>query len=367
MKKLKVVVYAICKNESDNIEKWVSSMSEADDIYVLDTGSTDDSVEKLKRNGVLVFSEEITPWRFDTARNKSLDMLPADCDICVCTDLDEVFHKGWRENVEKAWTGNVNQLRYRYTWNFNEDLSEGTVFYIEKIHARNGFRWKNPVHEVIEYVGDAECACKTAEGIQLDHHADPKKQRSQYLPLLELAVKEDPMNDRNVHYLGREYMFRSMYQMAIITLKAHLALPTAKWVDERCASMRYIAMCYDSLGDNKNAVKYFLSACSQAPHLREPWLDFAVFCYKTENWYAVITLLNEALKITERPNTYISEARSWGNLAYDLQSLAFYYTGDYQSALNSCIQALKITPFDERILKNKELYEAKVKENNLNI
>ncbi len=47
-------------------------------------------------------SEEIiTPWRFDVARNKSLNLLPDDVDICVCTDLDEVFNKGWRKRIRK--------------------------------------------------------------------------------------------------------------------------------------------------------------------------------------------------------------------------------------------------------------------------
>ena len=103
MKKYKVCVYAICKNEEKFVERWVNSMKEADSIYVLDTGSSDNSVELLKSFGVNVQSKEIKPFRFDTARNLSLDMVPEDCDICVCTDLDEVFESGWREKLEEIW------------------------------------------------------------------------------------------------------------------------------------------------------------------------------------------------------------------------------------------------------------------------
>ena len=46
---MKICVYAISKNESKFVDRCVDSMSEADDIYVLDTGSTDDTVEKLKK------------------------------------------------------------------------------------------------------------------------------------------------------------------------------------------------------------------------------------------------------------------------------------------------------------------------------
>lgn len=36
---MKIAVYTICKNESAFVDRWVDSMSEADGIYVLDTGS----------------------------------------------------------------------------------------------------------------------------------------------------------------------------------------------------------------------------------------------------------------------------------------------------------------------------------------
>ena len=75
---MKIVVYAICKNEEKFVDRWCESMKEADEICVLDTGSDDNSVEKLKANGVNVVVEKIIPWRFDVARNKSLDLISDD-------------------------------------------------------------------------------------------------------------------------------------------------------------------------------------------------------------------------------------------------------------------------------------------------
>lgn len=69
-------------------------MQEADAIVVLDTGSTDGTVSKLKARGVKVETKAIDPWRFDVARNESLKLVPDDCNILVCTDLDESFEPG---------------------------------------------------------------------------------------------------------------------------------------------------------------------------------------------------------------------------------------------------------------------------------
>jgi glycosyltransferase involved in cell wall biosynthesis len=46
--KNKICIYAMCKNEKQFVEQWLDSMSEADYIVVLDTGSTDGTYEMLK-------------------------------------------------------------------------------------------------------------------------------------------------------------------------------------------------------------------------------------------------------------------------------------------------------------------------------
>ena len=134
MNKLKVVVYAIAKDESKYVNKWVSSMSEADEIIVLDTGSTDDTVELLKKQNVKVYESKISPWRFDTARNKSLSYVANDADICVCTDLDEVFVSGWRKILEENWEpGITTRARYNYNWKLDEENNPLVSFCINKI------------------------------------------------------------------------------------------------------------------------------------------------------------------------------------------------------------------------------------------
>lgn len=357
---MKLVVYAICKNERKFVDRWMASMGEADQVCVLDTGSTDGTPQRLRELGARVEVEEITPWRFDVARNRSLEMVPLDADLCVCTDLDEVFQPGWRTQVESAWTEGVDQLRYRYTWNFLPDGREGIVFWSEKIHRRWGCRWVNPVHEVLQFDGPPP-KVREAAGVRLEHHADHTKSRGQYLSLLELAVAEDPTNDRNVHYLGREYYFYRRWEESIATLKRHLSLPTATWADERCASMRLIAKDYLALEMEGEAQRWILRAVGEAPHLREPWLDLADLAYRREDWHGVLWATGQALSITRRPRTYISEAASWGEHPWDLASLGYFYTGQYPKALEAAQKALALAPENPRIQRNCQLMEEKVR------
>ena len=350
---MKICVYAISKNEEKFVDRWYESMKEADEIYVLDTGSKDKTYKKLKKHGIHVKREKIKPWRFDIARNKSLELLPDDTDICVCTDLDEIFEPGWRKKLEKAWINGTTRAYYNYNWSL--DNNKPLVnFYIEKIHLRKGYKWTHPVHEILEYNGKEQKII--IDSITLNHYPDSNKSRSSYLPLLELSVKEDPLDDRNMHYLGREYMYYHKYNEAIDTLIKHLNLKTATWKDERCASMRFISRCYKNMNRYDEAKLWLHKAIHEAPYLRDPYIEMAILNYDLKNWKKVIYYTLKALKIKSHPKTYINEIFSFDSTPYDLLSIAYFYENDIKNSLYYVDLALKLNPC-ERIKNNKKLIE----------
>lgn len=364
MKKNKVCVYAICKNEEKFVERWVNSMKEADKIFVLDTGSTDNTVEKLKEMGVVVKEEKITPWRFDEARNKSLEMIPKDYDICVCTDLDEVFNAGWRKEIENLWNTNITRIAYNYNWLLDEKNNPKVNFYIEKIHSRNDYKWTHPVHEILEYIGNNTENKIYTDTITLNHYPDNFKSRSSYLPLLELSIKENPEDDRNMHYLGREYMYYGKWNEAIDTLIKHLSLPRATWKDERCASMRFIARCYRNLNRYDEARMWLDKAINEAPYLRDPYIERALLEYLDNNFKNVKQYCLKALEIDSHQKSYINEIFSWDHTVYDLLSLAYFYENDLQTAITYVNKAIDICTDEDnkkRLINNKKIIEEKLK------
>lgn len=356
---MKICVYAISKNEEKFVSRWVKSMQEADEIYVLDTGSTDNTVSLLKNLGVHVTQEVITPWRFDVARNRSLSLVPEDTDICVCTDLDEIFEPGWRQELEKHWTKETTDARYNFNWALDENNKPKVNFYIEKTHARKDHQWIHPVHEVLTYTGKNKQMI-TIDSITVNHYPDHNKPRSSYLKLLELSVKEDPTDDRNTHYLGREYMYYQQWDKCIKTLKKHLSLKKATWKDERAASMRFIARSYKNKNDRKSAKAWYNKAIKEAPYLRDAYIENAFLEYEDNNFKAMEKNCLKALQITEHQKTYINETFSWDETVYDLLSLSYFYQKKYLLSLYFINEALKISPHNERLLKNKKIITEKI-------
>jgi tetratricopeptide (TPR) repeat protein len=357
--KYKVCVYAICKNELQFVDRWMESMSEADLIVVTDTGSDDGTVERFREKGAVVYVNEVIPWRFDVARNISLDHVPGDVDICVCTDLDEVFDKGWRKCLEEAWTPDTKMANYLYNWSFKEDGTPDVQFNYFKVHSRHDYRWRYPVHECLKYIGKAPEKRVFVKGMVLNHYPDHAKSRSSYLPLLEMAAAESPEDDRVVYYLGREYMYKGMWEKCIETLKKHLSLESSTWREERCASMRWIAKSYFELSNYTEAYGWYFRAIAECPHMREPYIECAKMAYALKNWEMAFYMVEQALKITEKSSTYVNMGYCWDHTPYDLGAISCYWLGMYERALGYAKMALSLKPGDDRLINNLTIIERK--------
>lgn len=361
MSRCSICVYAICKNEEKFVDRWMDSVCEADIVVVSDTGSTDATIEKLRKRGAVVYEDTVTPWRFDTARNKAMEHIPEDAEICVSCDLDEVFEPGWRQKLEAVWQPQHTRARYLFTWSFNSDGTPAKQFAMEKIHRRQGFRWVHPVHEVLEYSGSDPDQTVWVPGMVLNHHPDISKPRSQYLPLLELSAQENPDDDRTAFWLGREYMYRGMHDKCIEQLKRHLSLPSAVWDEERSASMRFIAKSFMGKGDKIKARQWLMRAIAECPRVREPYLQLATLAYIENDWPLAYLMVEKGLGITHKSGSYLYDPHSWGYSLYDLGAIACYRLGLYGKSYAYARTACEMKPDDERLKRNLVLIEHKQK------
>lgn len=353
---MKVAVYNISKNEEQFVKRWAQSAKDADLILLADTGSTDKTIEIAKEHGVEVVEITVDPWRFDVARNASLDAVPEDFDYCIALDVDEVLLPGWREGLEKAHAAGITRPRYKYVWSWNPDGSEGLTYGGDKIHARKDYRWKHPVHEVIGSTTGHETQ-QWYDEIQIHHHPDPTKSRGQYFPLLELSVQEDPDDDRNAYYYARELYFHrhdgDNHQKAIAEFKRHLALPRAVWRPERARGMRYLAEL--ELHERET---WLLRACGEAPDRREGWVELSLYYHSQERWEACLAAAKRALEIENKPLEYLCEEFAWGSLPWDLAAVSSFALGMMPQALAYGEKAAELDPENERLRTNLEAYRA---------
>lgn len=358
----KICVYAICKNEESFVERWYESMKEADYVVVLDTGSTDNTVEKLKAHDVEVETKIIDPWRFDVARNESLKLVPDDANILVCTDLDEILEPGWSTVLRENWVDGLHErCVYSYTWSHLSNGAPGRVFQYDKIHSRNWI-WKYPVHELLwntktnSNVYPIMSVLNLFDDIKLHHYPDMNKSRGSYLPLLELRAKENPEDYYGLIYLAHEYYYRGYYENAIETLKIVLNVHL-----NECNSVEH-ASCYLFMGDSyvelnkySEAINCYKTAININATYREPYINLAKALMAVGNNTEAIIHVKAALRNSFRHYTWLERDTTWSYEPYDILSLASFYAGFKKDAIVYAAKALSFEPDNDRLKQNLEL------------
>lgn len=358
----KICVYAICKNEIKFIDSWLNSMSEADYIVVLDTGSTDGTFERLQGDSRVTHVEklEISPFRFDIARNESMKLAPEDANILLCTDFDEILEPGWANKIRDNWTKDTWRGHYRYVWSHNADGSAAEMFTYDKLHNRR-YHWMFPVHEVLlPIAGEQELNTEKqghivefGSSIVLHHYPDKNKDRSNYLDLLNLRVVENPNDPYSFYLLGREYGTMGEYSKAYKYLEHTILMdnidnyPLVKY-----CSLGYLGDLSLLLNNIQMAIMYYSQQIIIDSSYREPYLNLAEI-YNHMGLYSVaISMAESCLTRTYRHYDWTERSSTWREKLYDILSLSYYFTGEIDKGIENAIKALQLAPMDNRIQMN---------------
>jgi glycosyltransferase involved in cell wall biosynthesis len=350
---MKICVYAISKNEEKFVEKFCNSAKSADMILIADTGSQDGTVNLARKHGAQVFSISINPWRFDKARDAALALIPADIDVCVSLDLDEVLESNWRSVIENTWElGKTTRLRFGYDW------GSGIRFQYDKIHGRHGYHWHNPCHETVKSDPRIQEIFAETHELLISHYPDESKSRNQYLGLLQMAVVEDANCSRNAFYYGRELFFNGQWAKAIDEMQRYLALPGANCKNERCYARRVIGACYENMQDENNALINYKLATLENAEIREPWGDLSEFYYHKQQWLECYSSAMAALSIKVRKFTHVCDPAVWSYKLHDLAAISAWHLGWTECAHTHAKNALDLDPQNTRLQNNLKYIEA---------
>jgi glycosyltransferase involved in cell wall biosynthesis len=338
---MKIAVYSIALNEAKHVKRWVKACAGADVLVVADTGSTDGTQSLLRDAGVQVHDISVQPWRFDSARNTALNLVPSDVDICVGIDLDEIPEAQFFNKIRKQWKKGSNR-----GWVY---MDTGTVWVSDRIHTRHGFHWKYAIHEVTTpSLGTEVVSCSIDATIR--HQPDNSKSRAQYLTMLEQAVQSEP-DQRMLVYLVREYGFHKRYEDVVRVAKE---LDQTGWDVERAAACRNAGDASTHLGRTEEALAWYQGGVDVLPDEPEPWTALAQYHYFQKNWQECYDASLKGLK-TLPAKHYLAQPNSMFQMN-DFASLAAWELGLKKEAITYANKAVSITR-DQRVLDNLAFYK----------
>lgn len=370
-KDVRICVYAMAADEPEAfIDRWLDSMKGADIITVLVTKKDNPNFRYFKEkqqlpefhDKLIVWEEDIKPWRFDTARNESMKLIPEDeCDVCVCTDIDEILIEDFWDDLRKVVFEhpNFDRILYQYAWSHDDKTGEPKwYFWYDKIHRERGWRWDYPVHEALicpdkEKLGYEGIYRMDANKIYLHHYPDKTKSRGNYLGLLELRAKEYPDDLYGLYYLAREYTLHNQPVNAINTaFNLYVRLQMNKTLQDAiaCDDMMMLpalscllADMLKDLGMLQDAEYFYKRATVIDPTFRDGYMKLAqLYAYQPNKFNECYQVLDEMEKKSIKKTDWRLDVTMWRDWKkYQVLADAACWEGNYDKAYELILKALQ--------------------------
>lgn len=278
----------IVKNEEETLGRCLSSVQGiADEIIVVDTGSTDRTQEIARQ-----YTDKLYPfpWTDDFAAARNFAFSKATQDYLLWLDADDLLLEADREDflsLKKTLSPQVDLVMMKYHVAFDTAGNPTFSYYRERLlKNRAGFQWEGKVHEVITPRGNI-----LYSDIGVTHRkirpGDPDRNLRIYEKLLQAGERLGP---RQQFYYGRELVDHRRYPEAIQVLELFLLEPDA-WVENRIDACRLLASCYRQLGWKEDAQLALLRGMTLAPPRAELCCDLGNLfleegrCQEAAFWY----------------------------------------------------------------------------------
>ncbi len=329
---MKLCLNMIVRNESARIERALASVAPYIDSFVIvDTGSTDDTKEKIiaffKARGIIgeIRDEPFVDWSqarnaaLGWARNLSVVYLP---DYILLMDADMELVVRDKAAFDASLTGEAHEM-----WQ-----EAGATHYsnIRMVKASSTGLYKGVTHEYFDVASASTIGTGSAF---LKDHADGSNRPEKFkrdIRLLRKDLKTDPDNARSFFYLAQSYRDAGMLKQAITWYKRRVE--AGGWDEEVWNAQLCLAHCYKD-SDPAKFVYHAMEAYKLRPRRAEPMYDIAHYYRHRDGYQPVALAAAESVAHLPKPddklfvNDYVYKA----GIKEEISICAFYVPGKRES------------------------------------
>ena len=349
----------IVKDEEEILSRCLDSVNKiADEVIIIDTGSTDNTKAIASKYTKNIFDFE---WidDFSAARNEAFSK--ATMDYILWLDADDVIEE---EDYEKFMDlkENIDLSIDSVTMNYNLAVDEyGNVAFSSRrnrlVKREKKFRWIGAVHEYLEVYGNISHSDIAITHKSISHDSDRN------LNIYENRLKEgEVFSPRDLYYFANELLDHKMYERAARFYEDFLDTKKG-WIEDNISSCGKLADCYYYLGDREKELNSIVRSFTYGNPRSEfccrlgyKFLDKGDFLTAII-WYKLATQLETKKDDLGFYNPVFS---TW--LPHLQLCVCYDRIGNHKLAYLHNEVALKYRPNDEILLKNKEYFDSILKE-----
>jgi tetratricopeptide (TPR) repeat protein len=306
----------IVRDEQEMLPRCLASVADAvDEIVIVDTGSTDATVEIARSFGARVLFHEWT-GSFAQARNVSFDA--AEGDWLLCLDADEVLVQEDAPLLRSLTGRTWREAFYLSETNYTGDLEDGTAVTHNALRVfrnRPQYRFEGRLHEQIAHCLPGYLPERVeASGVRIEHYGylgavrDSREKSRRNIELLRLQQAESPPTPFLHYNLGSEYAAANEPQAALAEFERAWtllqSLPDRDSYQFAPALMSRMVKALRACGRPADAIARAEEGLMRFQGFTDLVLEQALAAIALEQTERAIELLQRCIEMGEAPRRY---------------------------------------------------------------
>jgi tetratricopeptide (TPR) repeat protein len=348
----------IVKNEEAMLPRCLDSVHHmVDEMVIVDTGSTDSTIEIAERYGARVFSY---PWNGSFADARNYAMQQAKMDWIFIMDADDELPPEDTGKLRELTSGSLPATAwFCKTISYLGDVpNPGNVIcnlniYLVRNHM--GYRFTGDIHEQIACADPVQKTTTAISDMRIYHYgylngairSQGKRERNMAMILRELEKRpDDPFM---LYNLGNEYFALSKVQKAYdCYLKSYAHFDPEVGYSTKLI-MRIVACC-DTLGETAEQLKFIEIGLKHYPAYTDLEFIRGTLWLSKERYLAAIRSYKKCLKMGEAP-LLLSNIPGVGTYkAAQMLCQLHYNLGETSAAMRYARMALKFRPANREVI-----------------
>lgn len=384
--KPKFSIVVITKNEEKTLPKLLNSLSSFKkrdgEICILDTGSTDKTIEIAKEFGCIVNEvgnmfklpvDDVTEinnrfvvdgeepiveegdsyFNYSAARNYAAKFTSND--FIFNYDADEVSVNMDIDIINKYIIDGATQFEYNFVFAYDQWNNEAVKFIQCKAYDRTKIKWEGIIHELLIPFNNEglQKILLNEEVYKLGHYQNHETNRHSYLIGLAVDCFTHPENDRHSHYLSREMLWNNRPKSALKEFERHVTM--GGWHSEKAQSYSFIGDVYGRLNQPEKQLEAYNMCIYTDSGRREGYIKLANFYKSQNNYQATLCYSKAAMEIPYNPY-YANMMSQYTYEPYELAYWACGWLGRIEEAQKYILECLNYKPYDPIYLRDTKYY-----------
>jgi glycosyltransferase involved in cell wall biosynthesis len=349
----KLSVAFIVKNEEELFGQCLESLKGVwDELVVVDTGSTDSTLEIAKKYGAKIRHFE---WNndFAAARNYAEDCCSGD--YIYWQDADEILLEGKEAIREVVDAGQLDGLAPFLIFSRGPDGKPSSTYFRQEMLHKNipVWRWHGAAHNWLTGTGRYE-----EPRIVVEHLNRPSGDRPNHEDIFDalrsnLYIEGAPA-ERSLFYLAREHFYKRHYHETLALLGLMLQSPVS-WPTQRARGCVIAGDCWKALEKPEKAAQAYLKSIEISATSAEAFFSLGKLRYEQKRWLEAVAWLKASTPF--EPGGYFCDRTIYEWRRWDLLAVCLSKLGRNEEAVLYGAKALLAKPEDARLKRNQEYYE----------